>query len=142
MQSVQFELQQPLLVAALLAVMMALAAHTAWSHYQTRKASPFPGPTGIPIFGSLAEMASAKLLHELLGKWRKQYGDLYEIRAGSHRRLFVISSRKLVQQVLEKQSIVTAARPVQHVEAPAQFPRYSLVNWQPVAELAVSSICC
>jgi hypothetical protein len=68
-----------------------------------------PGPKGWPIVGNTFDLppfgASA-----LTKKWAEEYGEMFRLRLASTDLVFLNSSR-VVSEILEKRSAITASRP-------------------------------
>ncbi|KAL2061086.1 hypothetical protein VTL71DRAFT_9138 [Oculimacula yallundae] len=71
-----------------------------------------PGPPTLPVIGNLHQMPTRKAYIKL-AEWAKQYGDMYSIKIGSTTTI-VLSSRRLVKEILERKSVVTAGRPASY----------------------------
>ncbi|PTD02296.1 Cytochrome P450 monooxygenase yanC [Fusarium culmorum] len=68
-----------------------------------------PGPPTLPIIGNLHQMPTRKGYLKL-AEWAKQYGDMYSFKIGSTTTI-VLSNRRLVKEILERRSVISAGRP-------------------------------
>ncbi|XP_076449344.1 cytochrome P450 1A1-like [Babylonia areolata] len=67
-----------------------------------------PGPWGVPVFGNLFQLTKAP--HRKLTQYRKQYGDVYQIRMGS-RPAVILNGIDVTWKALVKQADAFAGRP-------------------------------
>lgn len=72
-----------------------------------------PGPPTIPLLGNIPQIPK-KGAHFQFTKWAKEYGGLYTIKLGTGTAA-VITSRKLVKELVDKKSSKYSARPVSYV---------------------------
>ncbi|KAK3322656.1 cytochrome P450 [Apodospora peruviana] len=72
-----------------------------------------PGPPTLPVLGNLHQIPT-KRTHLQFAKWAKQYGDIFSLKVGSGTSI-VISSPRLIKQLVDKKSNLYSRRPVSHV---------------------------
>lgn len=55
-----------------------------------------PGPTGVPLFGNMADIVrESKIgqLHLLMQRWAREYGDIFRVRIGTNTEYYLNSDR-------------------------------------------------
>ncbi len=72
-----------------------------------------PGPPTLPIIGNLHQIPT-KRTHLQFAKWAKQYGEIYSLKFGPGTSI-VISSPRLIKQLVDKKSNLYSRRPPSHV---------------------------
>ncbi|KAK3386869.1 cytochrome P450 [Podospora didyma] len=72
-----------------------------------------PGPPTLPIIGNLHQIPT-KRTHLQFAKWAKQYGGIYSLKFGPATSI-VISSPRLIKQLVDKKSNLYSRRPTSHV---------------------------
>jgi len=74
-----------------------------------REAKLPPGPPTLPILGNLHQIPT-KRTHLQFRKWAKQYGDIFSLKVGPATSI-VISSPRLIKQLVDKKSNLYSRRP-------------------------------
>ncbi|KAJ3521316.1 hypothetical protein NM208_g13350 [Fusarium decemcellulare] len=75
---------------------------------QDRSKHRVPGPSGLPIFGSIFELRNGHA--KMLEKWKNCYGDIFRIWVGNQP-VLVLNSRAAVSKTLVKQGAAFQSRP-------------------------------
>ncbi|KAK6378843.1 hypothetical protein LTS17_006546 [Exophiala oligosperma] len=68
-----------------------------------------PGPPTLPIIGNLHQLPRDKGYLQF-AKWAKEYGQIYSLKIAS-RTMIVISSRRLVKEIMDKKNSISGFRP-------------------------------
>lgn len=68
-----------------------------------------PGPPTLPIIGNLHQLPKDMAFLQF-AKWAKDYGPIYSLKMAS-RTMIVISSRRLVKEIMDKKNSISAHRP-------------------------------
>ncbi|OQN96160.1 hypothetical protein B0A48_18075 [Cryoendolithus antarcticus] len=72
-----------------------------------------PGPPTVPLLGNLVQIP-LKGAHFMFTQWAQKYGEIYTLKIGSATAC-VLTSPRLVKQLLDKKSAIYASRPVSYV---------------------------
>ncbi|KAK6422940.1 hypothetical protein LTR95_016609, partial [Oleoguttula sp. CCFEE 5521] len=72
-----------------------------------------PGPPTGPLLGNLVQIP-LKGAHFTFTQWAQKYGEIYTLKIGSATAC-VLTSPRLVKQLLDKKSAIYASRPVSYV---------------------------
>ncbi len=81
--------------------------------FPTLTSTSLPGPPTLPIIGNLHQIPT-KRTHLQFAQWAKQYGEIYSLKFGPATSI-VVSSPRLVKQLLDKKSNLYSRRPPSHV---------------------------
>ncbi|QPC63314.1 hypothetical protein HYE67_005545 [Fusarium culmorum] len=92
-----------------------------------------PGPPTLPIIGNLHQMPTRKGYLKL-AEWAKQYGDMYSFKIGSTTTI-VLSNRRLVKEILERRSVISAGRPAVYGLEKLVFGGHFILLQQPDAPM-------
>uniref|UniRef100_A0A4E9E815 Cytochrome P450 n=1 Tax=Gibberella zeae TaxID=5518 RepID=A0A4E9E815_GIBZA len=92
-----------------------------------------PGPPTLPIIGNLHQMPTRKAYLKL-AEWAKQYGDMYSFKIGSTTTI-VLSNRRLVKEILERRSVISAGRPAVYGLEKLVFGGHFILLQQPDAPM-------
>ncbi|EXM15828.1 hypothetical protein RAB80_003813 [Fusarium oxysporum f. sp. vasinfectum] len=87
------------------------------------------GPPTLPIIGNLHQMPSHHV-YVKLAEWARKYGDMYSLKVGSTTTI-VLSSRRLVKEVLERKSAISAGRPASYALENLVFKGHFMLIQQP-----------
>ncbi|CCM07191.1 uncharacterized protein FIBRA_09532 [Fibroporia radiculosa] len=94
-----------------------IALITAVIHHSARSrslpASLPPGPTGIPIFGNMLQIAPAKL-HTKFREWALEYGKIFYLRLGPQP-VIVLNTAEAADELLANRSNKYSSRATPHV---------------------------
>ncbi|GAB1319456.1 hypothetical protein MFIFM68171_09666 [Madurella fahalii] len=72
-----------------------------------------PGPPTLPVIGNLHQIPT-KRTHLKFAEWAKQYGEIFSLKVGPGTSI-VISSPRLIKQLVDKKSNLYSRRPPSHV---------------------------
>ncbi|KAK1758584.1 cytochrome P450 [Echria macrotheca] len=72
-----------------------------------------PGPPTLPVIGNLHQIPTRRT-HLQFAKWAKEYGDIFSLKFGPGTSI-VISSPRLIKQLVDKKSNLYSRRPASHV---------------------------
>ncbi|MCJ1248410.1 hypothetical protein MMC30_005627 [Trapelia coarctata] len=79
-----------------------------------RRASSLPpGPPTLPVLGNLHQLPKTGA-HFLFTKWASQYGGIFSLKIGPATAV-VISSRKLVKDLLDRKAAIYSGRPKSYI---------------------------
>ncbi|PTD02528.1 Cytochrome P450 monooxygenase patH [Fusarium culmorum] len=87
------------------------------------------GPPTLPIIGNLHQMPTHHV-YVKLAEWARKYGDMYSLKVGSTTTI-ILSSRRLVKEVLERKSAITAGRPSSYALENLVFKGHFMLIQQP-----------
>lgn len=72
-----------------------------------------PGPPTLPLLGNIHQIPR-KGAHFQFTRWAKEYGGIYSLKLGTGTAV-VLTSRRLVKELVDKRSVKYSARPASYV---------------------------
>ena len=99
-------------ILALVTLLLAGAIYT-YLYVGSREKKLPPGPPTIPLFGNILQIPQ-KGAHFQFTKWAREYGGLYTLTLGTGTAA-VITSPRLVKELVDKKSAKYSARPKSYV---------------------------
>ncbi|KAL3641961.1 hypothetical protein CASFOL_012776 [Castilleja foliolosa] len=104
-----------------------------------------PGPPGLPLIGNIHQLAKVKSPHLYFFQLSKKYGPLIHLKLGP-KRLLVVSSAKLAEQVLKTQDLAFCSRPQHLAQQILSYNRTDIIfspyneYWREVRKIAVINL--